>query len=308
MATPTKPLSFIGTVPARLPKGAHAALFGAPHGTPYRGIDNRPHAKSADSFRAALKEDALWLDHWDFDLGGPLLPDTKFKAVDLGNLPTRSPDGPGNRKKIETITKSILAAGAVPLMFGGDDSVPIPFISAFAGGPPITVLQIDAHIDWREERYRERLGYSSTMRRASEQSHVWRIVQAGAHGLGSARRGEFEDAQKWGAHIIPSKTIHSHGIASVLNLIEPDSHVLISLDLDVLDAAVMPAVAYPSPGGLSYLQVVELIMGVAAKARIAGFTMVEFVPKKDLNGVSAYTAGRIAALTLGMIARQTKIS
>ncbi len=54
----------------------------------------------------------------------------------------------------------------------------------------------------------------------------------------------------------------------------------------------MPAVAHPSPGGLTYMQVTDLIAGVAAKARIAGFTMVEFVPKKDRDGASAYTAAQ----------------
>ena len=308
MVVRKKPLSFMGTVAARVPKAAHAALFGAPHGTPYRGIDNRVHAKSADCFRAALKADALWVDHWDFDLDGPLLPHANFKAVDLGNLPTRSPDGRGNRKKIETLTKSILAAGAVPIMFGGDDSVPIPFIAAFSGGPPITILQIDAHIDWRDERNSEKQGFSSTMRRASEQSHVWRIVQAGARGLGSARKGEVDDALKWGVRLVPCKHIHQQGIDTVLQHIEPNTDVLISLDLDVLDCSVMPAVAAPSPGGLSYIQLMDLIAGVAAKARIAGFAMVEFVPKRDLNGTASYTAGRIAVGILGLIARQTKVS
>jgi agmatinase len=185
--------------------------------------------------------------------------------------------------------KAILTARAVPLMFGGDDSVPIPFIAAFSGGPAITVLQIDAHIDWRDERNTEKNGYSSTMRRASEQPHVWRIVQAGAHGLGSARPQEVEDAQNWGAHIVPSHMIHHGGVETVLNHIEKDSDVLISLDLDVLDAAVMPAVAHPSPGGLSFVQLIDLIKGVAAKARIAGFTMVEFVPKRDVNGDYAWS-------------------
>ena len=297
----------MGTRHAANPKAAHAVVFGAPHGTPYKGIDNRGHAKSADAFRLALKDDALWLSHWDYDLDGPLLPDPKFKAVDLGNLPTVSADGRGNRRKIEQAVKAILTARAVPLMFGGDDSVPIPFIAAFSGGPAITVLQIDAHIDWRDERDREKYGYSSTMRRASEQPHVWRIVQAGAHGMGSARQQEVEDAQNWGAHIVPSHMIHRDGVQTVLNHIEKDSDVLISLDLDVLDAAVMPAVAHPSPGGLSFVQLIDLIKGVAAKARIAGFTMVEFVPKRDLNGTAAYTAARIAAITLGLIARQTEL-
>jgi agmatinase len=306
MAARLKTPAFMGCVSAKLPKGAHAAVFGVPHGTPYRGIDNRIHAKAADHFRVALKDDATWVSHWDFDLDGPLLPETKFKAVDLGNLPTIAKDGRGNRRKIETMTKQILAAGAVPMMFGGDDSTPIPFIAGFAGGPPVTILQIDAHIDWRDEREKEKLGFSSTMKRASECAHVWRIVQAGARGLGSARAAEVEDAQNWGAHIVPCQKIHTAGIGDVLEHIEPDSDVIISLDLDVLDAAVMPAVAYPSPGGLSYIKLMELIKAVAAKARIAGFAMVEFVPRKDLTGVAGYTAARVAATTLGLIARQAR--
>lgn len=194
----------MGTTRARTPTGFHAAIFGAPHGTPYPGIDNRIHAAAADAFRLSLKADAEWLDHWDFDLGGPLLADGTCRIADLGNLPTRSRDGKGNRKLIETQTRKILQAGAVPLMFGGDDSTPIPFIAGFSGSPPFTILQIDAHIDWREERYGERLGFSSTMRRASEQPHVWRIVQAGARGLGSAREAEVRDAKNWGAHIFLS--------------------------------------------------------------------------------------------------------
>ena len=64
----------------------------------------------------------------------------------------------------------------------------------------------------------------------------------------------------------------------------------------------MPAVAYPSPGGMSFLQLTDLISGIAAKARIGGFAMVEFVPKKDLNGTAAFTAGRIAMHVLHHVA------
>ena len=216
----------------------------------------------------------------------------------------RRKDGKGNRKLIETQTRKILAAGAVPLIFGGDDSIPVPFIAGFSGSPPLTILQIDAHIDWRDERYGEKLGFSSTMRRASEQAHVWRIVQAGARGLGSAREAEVRDAKQWGAHIFTSRQIHHDGLKAVLETISPDADCLISLDCDALDSSQMPAVAYPSPGGLSFCRSTDLIAGVAAKARIAGFAMVEFVPKKDPDGTSAFTAARIAANVIGHIARQ----
>ncbi len=128
-----------------------AAIFGAPHGTPYPGIDNRIHQTAPDAFRLALKEDALWLDHWDFDIGGTLL-GKGITVADLGNLATTPKQGAKNRKLIEACTRRILDAGAIPIMFGGDDSVPIPFIQAYSGQSPIVILQIDAHIDWREER------------------------------------------------------------------------------------------------------------------------------------------------------------
>ena len=294
---------FMGAVKTNSPEGFDAAIFGAPHGTPYPGIDNRIHRGAPDAFRKALRADEEWLDHWDWDIGGPLLKHGQT-VCDLGNLKTRTKDGPGNRALIEATTRGILDAGAVPIMFGGDDSVPIPFIAAFSNQPAIVILQIDAHIDWRDEREGETMGFSSTMRRASEHDHVWRIVQAGARGLGSAREAEVRDALNWGAHIVTSRDIHHKGVEEVLRHIPEDCDCVISLDCDALDSSIMPAVAYPSPGGLTYTQVTDLVSGVAAKARIAGFCMVEFVPLRDRMKTAAFTAARIAANVIGRIGKR----
>lgn len=291
---------FMGAVSASSPAGFDAAIFGAPHGTPYPEIDNSIHRGAPDAFRTALAEDSLWLDHWDFDLGGPLLRHGQ-RVCDLGNLRTTPSDGAHNRALIEQATRRILGAGAVPIMFGGDDPVPIPFIAAFSEQPAIVILQIDAHIDWRQERRGESMGFSSTMRRASEHDHVWRIVQAGARGIGSAREAELRDALDWGAHIITAREVHHKGAGEVLRHIPEDCDCVISFDCDALDAAEMPAVAYPTPGGLTYTQVTDLIAGVAAKARIAGFCMVEFVPSRDKSKIAAFTAARIAANVVGRI-------
>jgi agmatinase len=294
---------FMGASYSESPEGFAAAVFGAPHGTPYPGIDNRAHQAAPDAFRNAVAPDTEWLSHWDFDLGAPLLK-PGLAICDLGNLQTVSGAGEENRRKIEECTLGILDAGAVPIMFGGDDSVPIPFLKAYANQPAIVILQIDAHIDWRDERYGERYGFSSTMRRASEHDHVWRIVQAGARGMGSAREAEVQDALRWGAHLVTSRDIHRSGIDQVLEHIPEDCDCVISLDCDGLDVSQMPAVAYPSPGGLTYTQVTDLIAGVAEKARIAGFCMVEFVPDRDPAGTAAFTAARIACNVIGRIAQR----
>ena len=283
---------------------ADLVVFGAPHGTPYPGIDNEPFAGTADSLRCALEEDARWLDHWDFDLDGPLLGDGGFTVADAGNLKTSPLDGGGNRRLIRRATARIVAAGAIPVMIGGDDSTPIPFIEALEPLGPLTVIQIDAHIDWRDERRGEPKGFSSTMRRASELDHVENMIQVGIRGLGSARRAEVELARDWGVKIVTARDFHRAGIEAALKHLKSESNCMITLDCDGLDCGIMPAVMAPAPGGLSYMQAIDLIDAVIKKSRLVAFDMVEFVPERDTNGTAAVTAARILANVLGGLARR----
>ena len=80
--------------------------------------------------------------------------------------------------------------------------------------------------------------------------------------------------------------------------------VFVTVDCDGLDPAIMPAVIAPAPGGLGYWQAVDLLHGLAAKARIAGFDIVEFMPARDSQGLAALTAARIVCNVLGLMARQ----
>ncbi|QGY00397.1 agmatinase [Roseovarius faecimaris] len=278
-------------------------VFGAPHGTPYPGIVNENYAQAPNTLRRALEQEAGWPDHWDFDLGGPLVHGTGFKVADAGDLQTASQDGPGNRALIREATAEIVARGAIPVMIGGDDSVPIPFIEALAPHGPLTIVQVDAHIDWRQERRGEPMGFSSTMRRASEMAHVEKIVHVGIRGLGSARRGEVELAREWGAEIVTARQLHAEGVAAVMRHVEKGSNTLITMDCDALDAGIMPAVMAPTPGGLSYYQALDLIEAVATQTSLVGFDMIEFVPERDVDGAASVTAARILAHVLGRCAR-----
>lgn len=288
---------------------ADLVVFGAPHGTPYEGIDNGVFAASPAAIRRGVSQYAEWIDHWDFDLGGPILGPVggaPFHPFDAGDLPTTPLDGPGNRALIRAATAAALAKGAVPVMIGGDDSTPIPFLEGFAEHGAICVVQIDAHIDWREERHGERQGLSSTMRRASEMGHVRTIVQVGMRGFGSARAPDVEDAQRWGARLVTAREVHHRGIEAALDHVPAGARCVITVDCDGLDPAIMPAVLAPSPGGLTFTQAIDLIAGVAARARIVGFALVEFVAERDLTGIAATTAGRLAVNVLGHVARQPR--
>ena len=80
--------------------------------------------------------------------------------------------------------------------------------------------------------------------------------------------------------------------------------MLITVDVDGLDPSIMPGVIGPAPGGLLYWQAASLIQGIARKARIAAFDIVEFVPERDIQQTGALTAARLVANAIGLIARQ----
>jgi agmatinase len=281
---------------------ANAVLIGVSTATPYACVG--PYCADApDAIRGVMAQYAAALANHDFDFGGPLIPaDVRF--VDAGNLPMAE-DAALNRTHIRDAASAILDANAVPLVLGGDDSVPIPLFEAFAGRGRYTVLQIDAHADWRHEVDGERRGLSSTMRRASEMAHVARIIQVGQRGVGSARPSDVADARAAGVHFVTGYQVHREGVGPALDLIETGSNLLITFDCDGLDPAIMPGVIGRVPGGLSYWQAVDLLRGAAERARIAGFDLVEFMPARDIDGAGALVAGRIVATVAGLVARQS---
>jgi len=278
-----------------------AAILGAGACTSYPSV-GAYCAGGPAAIRAGGAQYAANLAHMNFDLGGPVLPAGAI-AVDLGDLPQVDGDGPGNRERIKAAVQAVLARGGVPLLLGGDDSVPIPMIEAFAGRP-VTILQIDAHVDWRQEVEGEPLGLSSTMRRASEMAHVERIVQVGQRGIGSARPGDVVDATAWGVTFVPAREVAREGLARALAAIPEGAEIVVCLDCDALDPAIMPGVIGRTAGGLSYWDTVELIAGAAAKGRIVAFDMVEFMPERDIDGQGALVAAQLLAAVLGIVARQ----
>jgi agmatinase len=281
-----------------------AVIFGAGHGTIYPGEDSSGHALAADAIRAASQVDVELVGNWDFDLGGPLFDGKPVCCIDAGNIPTVMGDNDGNRARIEAKTREILAMPAVPIMLGGDDSVPIPFLAGFADHGPVWILQIDAHIDWRDERHGERFGYSNTMRRASEMAHVAGMVQVGLRSVGSARMTEIEAAKRYGSHFVTARELHANGVEAALGHIPEGARVVITLDCDGLDPGIMPGVAARTPGGLTYTQAIDLISGVGKRANIAGFDLVELYPPADIDGLSALTAARLLVNAIGSIVRQ----
>ena len=283
---------------------ADVAVVGASHAVPYGAGVTSHSAGAPAAIRAAIDGYSLELHHYDFDLGGPLLGDGSRRAVDCGDIDGDAADPDGNIRRIRESVGTILDSGAVPVVLGGDDSIAIPVFQAFEGHGPLTVVQVDAHIDWRHEVHGETRGYSSTMRRASEMPWVERIVQVGARGVGSARPGEVADAREWGATFITAREVYEHGVAVALECVPDGARCVVTVDCDGLDPAVMPAVMAREPGGLTYRHMLDLIHGLATRKHIAGFNLVELAPSADIDGMGAVTAARIVCNAIGAIIRQ----
>jgi agmatinase len=188
-------------------------------------------------------------------------------------------------------------------VLGGDDSVPVAVLRVYRDRGPLTVIQIDAHLDWRHEINGITEGPSSTMRRVSEMPWIDRLVQIGMRGVGSARQQEVAAAQDYGVKIFTAKDVSQKGIEPIFDLLPQGAACFVTVDCDGLDPSMMPAVKAPLPGGLSYRQVVDLLHGLSQKADVRGFDLVEFVPDRDIHGLGALTAARIVLNMIGMLAR-----
>ncbi|QJU59204.1 arginase [Sphingomonas sp. AP4-R1] len=303
------PTMFASFAEARLDDLAQAkvVVFGASEASPYRQGVRSHSADAPAALRKAAGRFAGSLGQFDFDLGATMFPnkDDRRGCLDIGDVPTNPWDSEGNRQRITSATRTILQAGAVPVVLGGDDSVPIPVLAGFEGRK-ITVLQVDAHVDWADEILGNPLGYGSTMRRAAEYPWVEHMVQVGIRGLGSGESWQHDDARRWGSRIISSYEYHDAGPDAVLSGIEPGADVFLSIDCDGIDPAVLPAVNMPTPGGLTYEDMIRILRGVSAKARICGLALVEYVPDRDDHHQSSgVVAARIATVAAGLVLAQS---
>lgn len=283
---------------------ADIAFLGIPFGYPYtiRNVSN-DQSNGPAAVRQASDRVSRSLERYDFDIGGSLFDNRPIRMVDCGDVIGEMHDPASHSRRAEAAMRKILAAGALPLVVGGDHAIPIPVLKAFDDQGPLVLIQIDAHIDWRQDVNGVREGLSSPIRRASEMNHVGEIFQIGIRSQGSARREDFEAAQAYGAHIITSYEVHDDGMDAVLARIPDNARYYLTIDADGLDPSIMPAVEGPAPGGVTFHQVRKLIHGLVGKGHVVGMDIVEITPSRDVNCLSALTAGRLFFNLIGAAVR-----
>lgn len=275
---------------------SEAVVLGAAMATVYP--DRHPHATAGPAaVRAASRRLARFAGNHDFDLDAPFA--TWLGSVaDAGDINTVRADAEGNRHRIATAVSAVVEQGAMPLLLGGDDSVAEPFVAGWQDHGPVTVVQLDAHLDFRDEVDGEAHGYSSPMRRASEMGWVRRIVHVGQRSVGSARPSDVQDTLGAGNTIVRARELAHEGPAAVAERLVEGEPFVIVYDVDGTDPADIPAVRAAVPGGPGADVVGELFAALATRGSLEGIVVTEYEPELDPHGTSAMAIVRVLCRAL----------
>ncbi len=291
---------------------ADIAIIGLHYVSSYPDISTTAatHADSASAPDAIRRQSSIFvdhLDHYDFNFDDVLLANRQVRIVDCGDVNKPVKGEPQNPRDITNAIRTILTRGAIPIAIGTDEGGFIPFARAYDDYHPLCVVHFDAHIDWRDERHGVKDGYSSVMRRASEMPWIESMVQIGMRGIGSARQQEIDDALSFGSVFIRARDIHQKGINECSQMIPPATNYLITIDSDALDIAIAPGVLFPSPGGLTFEEITDLVQQISLKGQIAGLSLFEVRPEHDINGLTDSTAAQMIVNFIGTIVRSGQI-
>ena len=276
------------------------AVLGVPYdmGIQYRSGTNQ----GPECIRAGSKLTAFTNDDGVYDPDrDEMFLDSRWRIVDCGDADIVHGDLEQSFRNIEESVRKIVARGAIPVVMGGDHSITIPVVRALDSLGPVCVVQIDAHLDWCDERAGQKLGQGSPMRRLSEMKHVDGMAQVGIRGLGSSMKSDFEAARAYGSVIISARDVKKKGIDYALSQIPPAERYYITYDIDGTDPALVTGTGTPSAGGLDYYEINDLLYGITKKGEVVGFDLVEVAPQYDPSGYTGIFAARMMIEFMGYI-------
>lgn len=238
---------------------------------------------------------------YDFEDDVTYLDPAKVSIVDIGDADIVHTDTMRSHANIETGVRKILAANAMPVVIGGDHSINIPCINAFDDQDPIHIIQIDAHLDFVDERHCVRYGHGNPMRRAAEKPYVTGLSQIGIRNVSSTAREGYADARAMGSDIQSVRHVRAMGTDAMLRRIPEGQRYYLTIDIDAFDPSIAPGTGTPSHGGFLYYEVLELIDGIAQRGDIVGMDLVEVAPDYDPTGSTSILAAQVLMNTIGRI-------
>lgn len=238
---------------------------------------------------------------YDFEDDITYLPASEVKIVDVGDADIVHTDMTASRANTEAAVRKILAAGATPVVLGGDHSVHDPVMAAYSDQPPLHIVHFDAHLDFVDERHGVRHGHGNPLRRSSEKPWVTGMTQLGIRNVSSSNREDYAAARAAGSEILSVRDVRRLGTAGVLERIPKGARYYVTIDIDGFDPSIAPGTGTPSHGGFLYYEVLEILQGLAPMGPVVGLDLVEVAPPYDQSGITTILAAQLLMNFLGFI-------
>ncbi len=238
---------------------------------------------------------------YDFEDDVTYLPSDSTRIVDIGDADIIHTDTTKSHSNIKFGVKKILAANAIPVVMGGDHSINIPCIDAFENEEPFHLIQIDAHLDFVDERHGVKYGHGNPMRRASEKGYVSGMTQIGIRNVSSTAKEGYVDAREKGSKIFSVRHVRQMGLNKILDEIPKRKRYYITIDIDAFDPSIASGTGTPSHGGFYYYEVLELIDGIIKQGSVVGLDLVEVAPDYDVTNSTSTLAAQLLMNTIGRI-------
>ena len=229
------------------------------------------------------------------------LPSDTTRIVDLGDADIIHTDTVKSHKNIKFGVKKILESKAIPIVLGGDHSINIPCIDAFENEKEFHLIQIDAHLDFVDERHGVRYGHGNPMRRASEKKYVTGMTQIGIRNVSSTSKDGYEDARSRGSSIFSVRQFRNLGLNKILQVIPKNKRYYITIDIDAFDPSIASGTGTPSHGGFYYYEVLELLDAIIQQGEVIGMDLVEVAPDYDLSFSTSTLAAQLLMNAIGRI-------
>ena len=221
------------------------------------------------------------------------------KIVDIGDADIIHTDTLKSHQNIQYGVEKIINSGAIPVVLGGDHSINIPCINAFKNKNKFHLIQIDAHLDFVDERHGVRYGHGNPIRRAAEKDYVQGITQIGIRNVSSTSKEGYDDAIKMGSNIFSVRDFRKLKHDTILSTIPKNENYYLTIDIDAFDPSIASGTGTPSHGGFYYYEILEFVDSLVKRGNIIGIDLVEVAPDYDLTSSTSTLAAQLLLNIIG---------
>jgi agmatinase len=237
----------------------------------------------------AIRQASLNIETYSFRSGIDV---EDLALYDAGDLHV-STDAKKTVDMTKLVVEDILAAGKMPVALAGEHTITLGIAKGLgAKAAKTAIVSFDAHLDLRTEFLGLTLSHTTFMQLINETVKPAKIIEVGTR---SVCKEELAYAKKAGVEFFTSQQIIKHGSEQIVKQLKeklaPYENVYLTVDMDVLDPAFVPAVQNPEPEGITTTALLDIVCALCDK-RVIGFDVLEIAPIYD-QGVSAVVAAKV---------------